>query len=268
MFWGNIELRRRLPDIVSEYDEGRLDRGTYKLRIGPEVYVSPTGVGSDQKNKTKLKLDPGRDFVIPAGQFAFLLTEETVTIPDEALAFISVRAKYKFRGLVNVSGFHVDPGFTGRLVFSVFNAGPGEVHLERGEECFHIWFADLRDHEPMGAKVGYQNIPPEIINPIAGEIQSFAGLDARITETDKKLADKITAVEREQAIIKWAAALLVGAAITLGLRECSLSRPTAPAATPAATSAPAPLHVTPSSPSLPPVPMSHPSPVTTPAAPP
>lgn len=240
MFWGNIELRRRLPDIVSDYDEGRLDRSTYKLRIGPEVYISPTGVGSDQKNKTKLKLDLGRDFVIPAGQFAFLLTEETVTIPEDALAFISVRAKYKFRGLVNVSGFHVDPGFTGRLVFSVFNAGPGEVHLERCEECFHIWFADVRDHEPMGPKVGYHNIPSEIINPIAGEIQSFAGLDAKITETDKRLADKITAIEREQTVTKWAAALLVGAAITLGLRECSLSKPNASAPTPPVASTPAP----------------------------
>ncbi|MCJ2134040.1 deoxycytidine triphosphate deaminase [Methylobacterium sp. J-026] len=261
MFWGNIELRRRLPDIVSDYEEGRLDRGTYKLRVGPEVYVSPTGVGSDQKNKTKLKLDLGRDFVIPAGQFAFLLTEETVTIPEDALAFISVRAKYKFRGLVNVSGFHVDPGFAGRLIFSVFNAGPGEVHLERCEECFHIWFADLRDHELIGPKVGYQNIPSEIINPIAGEIQSFAGLDAKITDTDKRLADKITAVEREQAVIKWATALLVGAAITLGVRECSLSRTAAPAAPPTATNAPTPPVQTP------PVIAPPSSPATAPAAP-
>jgi dCTP deaminase len=271
MFWGNIELRRRLPSIISDYEEARLDRGTYKLRIGPEVYVSPTGVGSDQKNKTKLKLDLGRDFVIPAGQFAFLLTEETVTVPEDALAFISVRAKYKFRGLVNVSGFHVDPGFTGRLVFSVFNAGPGEVHLERCEECFHIWFADVRDHEKMGPKIGYQNIPSEIINPIAGEIQSFAGLDSRITETDKKLADKITTVEREQAVIKWAAALLVGAALTLGLRECSASRTAAPASTAAADGTPAPAPApapASSSPAVPPVPTPAPRPAATPAAPP
>lgn len=266
MFWGNIELRLRLPDIVSEYEEVRLDRGTYKLRIGPEVYVSPAGVGSDQKNKTKLKLDAGRDFVIPAGQFAFLLTEETVTIPEDALAFISVRAKYKFRGLVNVSGFHVDPGFTGRLVFSVFNAGPGEVHLERCEECFHIWFADLRDHEPMGPKVGYQNIPSEIINPIAGEIQSFAGLDAKIKETDRRLADRIATVEREQAVFKWAIALLVGAAVTFGLRECSFSRPAAPAAPPTATGAPAPAPVKPPLPA-PPVTTPPPSPATPPVAP-
>jgi dCTP deaminase len=260
MFWGNKELKRRLPSIVTEYEEGRLDRGTYKLRVGPEVYVSPTGVGSDQKNKTKLRLDLGRDFVIPAGQFAFLLTEETVTVPEDALAFISVRAKYKFRGLVNVSGFHVDPGFTGRLVFSVFNAGPGEVHLERCEECFHIWFADLRDHEPMGPKVGYQNIPAEIINPIAGEIQSFTGLDAKITETDKRLADKVTAVEREQAVIKWAAALLVGAFITLGLRECSFSRQTVPTTALPTASSPIPGSAAPAVPPAPPVPTPAPPP--------
>ena len=251
MFWGNKELRRRLPDIISDYREDRLDRATYKLRVGHEVYVSPTGVGSDQKNKTKQRLDFGNDFVIPAGQFAFLLTEETITVPEDALAFISVRAKYKFRGLVNVSGFHVDPGFSGRLVFSVFNAGPGEVHLERHEECFHIWFADLRDHESMGPKVGYQNIPPEIINPIAGEIQSFAGLDAKITETNKRLSDKLTAIEREQVIVKWATALLLGALITLGLRECSFGRQTTVTAAPPAASAPVSQPAAPASPRTP-----------------
>lgn len=223
MFWGNKILRAKLPALISDYDEGRLDRGTYKLRVGPEVYVSPTGTSNDPKNKTKLKLDIGDDFVIPAGQFAFLLTEETVTVPFDALAFISVRAKYKFRGLVNVSGFHVDPEFSGRLVFSVFNAGPSEVHLERLEECFHIWFADLQDHEEIGPKTGYQNIPPEIINPIAGEIQSFAGLDSKIKESDKKLTDRMAALERDHAVVKWATALVLGALLTLGLRECSLT---------------------------------------------
>lgn len=144
-------------------------------------------------------------------------------MPFDALAFISVRAKYKFRGLVNVSGFHVDPEFSGRLVFSVFNAGPSEVHLERLEECFHIWFADLQDHEEIGPKIGYQNIPPEIINPIAGEIQSFAGLDSKIKESDKKLTDRMAALERDHAVVKWATALVLGALLTLGLRECSLT---------------------------------------------
>jgi len=100
-----------------------------------------------------------------------------VTVPNTALAFISVRATRKFRGLANVSGFHVDPGYSGRLVFSVFNAGPGSVHLARGDDCFLIWYADL-DRTTVLAKTvgGFEDIPTKLINPIAGEIQSLAGL--------------------------------------------------------------------------------------------
>ena len=46
----------------------------------------------------------------PPGQFAFLLTKEVVSVPADALAFISIRVKTKFRGLVNVSGW---PGCNG-----------------------------------------------------------------------------------------------------------------------------------------------------------
>ena len=51
--------------------------------------------------------------MIPPGQFAFLLTAETVTMPDNAIAFISIKARLKFNGLINISGFHVDPGYRG-----------------------------------------------------------------------------------------------------------------------------------------------------------
>lgn len=56
-------------------------------------------------------------FTIPKGQFALLITEEIVKVPNNALAFISFKAKYKYKGLINVSGFHVDPGWYGKLTF-------------------------------------------------------------------------------------------------------------------------------------------------------
>src|SRR5439155_21170679 len=80
---------------------------------------------------------------IPPGQFGLLITEEEVITPNDAIAFISVRSHIKFRGLVNVSGFHVDPGYKGKLKFSVYNAGSQTIVLEVGEPAFIIWFADL-----------------------------------------------------------------------------------------------------------------------------
>jgi dCTP deaminase len=47
-----------------------------------------------------------------------------------------MKFKIKQRGLVNVSGFHVDPGYSGKLLFSVYNAGPRSIVLTRGEPVF------------------------------------------------------------------------------------------------------------------------------------
>ena len=204
----------------------KIDGASYKLSVGPEVYVSPTSENKDAASKTKRQLSPGQSFPIPSGQFAFILTEETVKVPPNALAFISMRSKkVKFRGLVNVSGFHVDPGYHGQLVFSVFNAGPAPIHLARGDDCFLIWYASLNEtSESIKRDRGFDSIPSELINPIAGEIQSFEGLLAKINENDEKLTARLNTVERDHAVVKWALAIIVGAVVTFSLRGCSLPR--------------------------------------------
>src|SRR5690606_791554 len=85
----------------------------------------------------------GESFTIPPGQFAFLLTEEVVSIPDNLMGWISLRSGIKFKGLVNISGFHVDPGFKGNLIYSVFNAGPSPIPISRGDPLFKLWIAEL-----------------------------------------------------------------------------------------------------------------------------
>jgi dCTP deaminase len=235
MFWGENLLRRRVEaeKLIEPFDSKRIDKAAYRLSVGPEVYVSPTGEPGDARNKPKTRLDDGEPFAIPAGQFGFILTEERVTVPNDALAFISIRATYKFRGLVNVSGFHVDPDFKGRLLFSVFNAGPSPVHLARGDECFLIWYAELREPGDSQPKISrYDGIPSELTGPLANGLQSLASLDSRINQ-----------VEREQAVIKWASALALGALLTIVLKDCSISRqPDAPKASTSAQvqSSPAP----------------------------
>ncbi|WP_024576224.1 MULTISPECIES: hypothetical protein [unclassified Afipia] len=225
MFWGGSRLKDELPNLITDYTDDRIDGAAYRLRVGPEVYVSPTGEPDDPRNKPKTQLGPGQGFTVPAGQFGFLLTEENVKVPPTAIAFISMRASYKFQGLVNVSGFHVDPNYDGRLIFSIFNAGPGPVHLARGEECFLIFYSTLDRPEDVKVKEGHDSIPSNLTGPIAGGLQSFAGLLSKINENDKKVSDRVNTLEREQAILKWAIALAVGALISVGLRDCSFTRP-------------------------------------------
>ena len=231
MFWGDARLRDELPSLICKFNEEHLDRASYRLSVGSEIYISPTGTPEDPRNKPKTQLTLNEGFTIPSGQFGFILTEERVKVPKNAIAFISIRANYKFRGLVNVSGFHVDPYYEGRLVFSIYNAGPHTVHLSRGEPCFLIWYADLDGRTDQCKKTGFDNIPSNAIEHVADGLHSFAGLSAQIDKNDRKLSDRVNKVEREQAVMKWAAAVAVGALITLGLRECSLSLDAAPPTT-------------------------------------
>ena len=122
--------------LVRPFYESRLDCGSYHLAVGEEVFVT-------SKGGTKTTLPPGAQFTIPPGQLAIVLTEEEVHIPNNAIGFISMRARVKLGGLVNVSGFHVDPGYKARLKFSIYNAGDQNAVMARGEPVFLIWFADL-----------------------------------------------------------------------------------------------------------------------------
>jgi dCTP deaminase len=187
MFWSSKTLKDKLPDLISDYDESAVERANYTLSIGPEIYVTPFEKPTSVTEHAKITLDEGQGFAIPPGQFAFLLTEEKIKVPSDALAFISVRAKYKFRGLVNVSGFHVDPEFEGRLLFSVFNAGPSAIPLRRGERCFHIWYAGLDQECTEGIKPGYKMIEGKLIQPLGRQVHSFEGLNAKIDKIDREL---------------------------------------------------------------------------------
>lgn len=54
-----------------------------------------------------------------------------------------MKSGLKNSGLVNVSGFHVDPGYKGKLLFAIFNAGPQTVTVRCDQDAFLIWFARL-----------------------------------------------------------------------------------------------------------------------------
>ncbi len=215
-FWSGETLLEKLPGLIQPFSSENIDCAAYTLTIGREVYVSPTDETLDPKSKTKRHLADGEAFTIPPGQFAFLLTEEMVSVPADAIAFISIRARIKFRGLVNVSGFHVDPGFRGRLIFSVFNAGPVTVHLQQGQQIFLIWYASLdRVSEKIKREPVQETIPLDLINSISGELQSLEGLSRRIKEVEKSLSDRMHAIERAHAAIYVVASIAI--AILIGL---------------------------------------------------
>jgi dCTP deaminase len=139
--------------------------------------------------------------VIRPGQFAFLLTEEVVNIPSNTIALISMRAGLKFRGLMNVSGFHVDPGFKGKLIFGVYNAGPAEIYIARGAEVFLIVFAELdgKATEGYNGEAKFQDsIPTDLVQKMTGQVFSPVLLQRQMGELMERHRD----VEKDLASMK------------------------------------------------------------------
>src|SRR4051812_43631488 len=98
-FWSTEKLKKRLisDKLIEPGDERNVKQGAYELGVGPEAFVT------SETTKTKTKIDQGQQVIIPPGQFGLLITDEKVTVPTDAIAFISIKAGIKFRGLVNVS---------------------------------------------------------------------------------------------------------------------------------------------------------------------
>jgi dCTP deaminase len=215
-YWSDVRLKTELRkrEIIEEKDYcvKRVEAAAYRLRVGPEVYVTPQPGDNDARSRAKRRLKDREAVVIPSGQFAILCTEERLKIPINVTAFIGLRLRPKLRGLINVSGFHAEPGYEGRLLFSVFNAGPGEVHVARGDDWFMISFLDLdcAAEKPRDPCAGFDGIPTEFTSALASEFPTIKALEA-----------KIGTVEREQTIMRWAAALILTALIAFGAKQCS-----------------------------------------------
>lgn len=169
-FWSAQTLREKLApgSLIPAYQTDRIKYGAYELGLGAETIITPANGQAGTKS-----WQANDKVVIPPGQMAMLITEEQVNVPLDAMAFISMKAGKKLVGLINISGFHVDPGFKGKLKFSVYNAGSRDAVLEVGQPTFPIWFCNL-DHETDteydGEHQGQQRLTAEDASRLRGEV--------------------------------------------------------------------------------------------------
>ena len=196
-------MKSRLPELIDPFCESRIVNCSYEVGMGAEAYV--TG----GQSRTKQMLCDQEQLSIPPGQFAHLLTEEIIEMPNDALGLISMKSRLKSRGLVNVSGFHIDPGYRGRLLLSVYNAGPRNIVLTRGNPTFLIWYAFLdspTEDVYSGDRAGLEVISGEDVMRLHGELS-----------TPQALAVRVDAIEKRLSIRRDIVMIMVGALITAGV---------------------------------------------------
>ncbi len=186
-FWSGEKLLAN-RSVVQGFDDKQVDTNAYNFRMGNCYFV--TGEGSSDDKQTKVFLTEGEPFLVPPGQFTYLLSKETFDLPANAMAYISMRTGIKFQGLINISGFHVDPGYKGKLIFAAYNASPSPIQICEGDAIFKIWFADLdrtSEEEFLFDGNGQSEISNNLIRGMSKEIYSLQSMAVKIRALEQKL---------------------------------------------------------------------------------
>ena len=178
-----IEKRQclRQPQlIVKNYKPEQLQQCSYDLALGEEVYL----VGKDAPER----LSTAYPYVsIPPGQFAVLTCFEHIKMPDDLMGFIALRSKFKLQGLVNISGFHVDPTHEGTLLFAVQNVGPSEIRLRYKDPTFTIFFSRVDGQIVEGRSKEDTHFKPYLKGIRLNDVQLLGGSSVTITKLQKEI---------------------------------------------------------------------------------
>lgn len=174
---------------ILPFNAARVDGASYTLRIGDEAFVSPEGRDTRKPGLVQ-RLEQQAPIVIPPGQFAYLTTREFVSLPHDFLGFINMKSTLKNSGLVNVSGFHVDPGYKGKLLFAIFNAGPQTVTVRCDQDAFLIWFARLDGATEKYArkKPGFREIDTTLMGLLPTETASLNSINKRMDQIERRIS--------------------------------------------------------------------------------
>lgn len=181
-----IEVQKAHEMLCCDDEENMLERLEQQLlkgnavaldlRLGSEVFLS-----CDEFPK---KIDKSNEYLsIKPGEFALLTTHEKLDMPKNILAFISMRFQYKRKGLVNISGFHIDPAYKGKIVYSVYNAGPNQIILKYKDEVFTMILARIAvetDDRKYGTFQNVNGLKAENVAELGGEPLSLRSLEHRI----------------------------------------------------------------------------------------
>jgi dCTP deaminase len=184
MFLSGNDINSRRVELFpnpEHFDPGKLSQASYDLCVGNEVFLSEMRVPTNLSTSSPY-------VILPPGQFALVKTFEKIRIPRDLIGLISIRSSLKFQGLINISGFHVDPTYEGYLIFAVQNVGPNDIRLKFQEAAFMIMFAKLlTDYAGKKRKSGFDAISLDQMAKLGGSSVTLAQLKNELDQLSLSL---------------------------------------------------------------------------------
>lgn len=133
----DAQLRDRLnanPDIVRGLDTTRW--AEYDSAIQPasiDLHVGDVYLPGESSPGVPGTLKPRAELTLSTGQTAVVVTKEHLNMPQDWAAYGFPPSHISAQGLLMTNPGHIDPGFSGKLRFTVINMSAVSFSLRRGD---------------------------------------------------------------------------------------------------------------------------------------
>lgn len=134
------EIHARVCDhtnlFLTDYEISNIQSTNYDLRLGKQCYI-----GSTKKKKSGIvSLKEGQAVVIPSNGIFFFETKETISMPADLTAKLSLRMSLVSKGLFMPVQGPIAPGFKNHLYGMLYNLSDSDIVLREGDSIVSIEF--------------------------------------------------------------------------------------------------------------------------------
>lgn len=162
----------KTPPLISTFEETNLRGSSYDLTIGSEYYIDQ---GSGSTSLETQSLRERQSFTVPPHAVCFILTTESITLPLDITAKVSMRMPHIYAGMVLTSQPPFDPGYNGKAIVMLHNLSSVPVFLKRGERIATIEFSRLEEpRESLPSQSSVTSIEQSLSRPLVSSLSEMS----------------------------------------------------------------------------------------------
>ena len=138
--------------LVTPWKDERIEPSSYDLTFDGQYYYYQKSDGVAPRVQI---VKDDEDLQIPADAICFVMTKETVTMPNNIAGQISLKLGLILKGVMLSNHPPIDPGYSGKIVGMLHNLSDRPVSIPKGSHILSIVFHQLSTSlEPKDAYHG------------------------------------------------------------------------------------------------------------------
>ena len=175
-------------DLIVPFKSEHLRGSSYDLTIGDEYYI---GENNKRRPLTTERLRPSQSFTVPPHAICFILTEESINLPRDITAKISLRMTHIYEGMMLTSQPPFDPGYRGKVIIMLHNLSSSSVHFKQGERVATIEFSRLDEpSKDMKPHRSVQTLQSQLGKPLTSSLSEIASVSNRARDKVDSLVNQ------------------------------------------------------------------------------